>query len=409
MKKVFSTMLALLIFLLVYQFFVTFLISKRDYNYSLVTKDNNYIIKENYHRKKGINMYSFLITDKKKNNFVYSYKGDLNRQSKVLKDIVSYNSKGLYCIAPVLKNDSIENIVCKYKDKLVGYNYLKQLGNTEVDSFVDSLSSTGYRINSLYRELNSAKTAHEKISFYNDIDSNLYFAIWNYRGVYLVNNNEVVNEDLLDNDLYENKYSITVNEHFIVANPDNNYDSFKVVNIKETGQDEIEASEDISSSIYFNGSYKGKAYLTDIINKKQYVIDPKDETIEALETPKYYNGKDLVDIDIYQLVSSEKYFINDVIPDELVKKYGNNIIYSEGNYYYQKDGGVYKIVGDNYKYSVLLFKFSDLKELKVLNGNLYFISGDTVYMYNDTIGLKRVIENRELIYNYKNIFNVYEK
>ena len=85
------------------------------------------------------------------------------------------------------------------------------------------------------------------------------------------------------------------------------------------------------------------------------------------------------------------------------------MLYTENNYYYQNNGSVYKIVGDNYEYKVLLFKFDDLKELKVLNGNLYFISYDTVYMYNDKIGLKKVIEDRELIYNYKNIFDVYEK
>ena len=76
MKKLFNTMIALLIFLLVYQFFVTFLINKRDYNYSLATKDNDYLVKEKYNRKKGVNMYSFLITDKDKNSFVYSYKGN---------------------------------------------------------------------------------------------------------------------------------------------------------------------------------------------------------------------------------------------------------------------------------------------------------------------------------------------
>ena len=130
MKKLFNTMIALLIFLLVYQFFVTFLINKRDYNYSLATKDNDYLVKEKYNRKKGVNMYSFLITDKDKNSFVYSYKGNLNRQSRVLKDIISYNNNGLHCIAPVFKNDSIESVVCKYKKQLVSYTYLKQIGNT---------------------------------------------------------------------------------------------------------------------------------------------------------------------------------------------------------------------------------------------------------------------------------------
>lgn len=409
MKKIFSSIFALLLILLIYQFFITFLINKREYKYSLLTNNNKYLIKENYKRRKGVNMYSFLISDNNKNNFVYSYKGNLNRQSRIIKDIVSYNNNGLYCIAPVLKNDSIENIVCKYDNKLVSYTYLKQIGNIEVDNFINSLSSSNYKVNLSYRDINSAKTQYNNISFYNDIDSNLYFTVWNYKELYLINNNEVKDEFLLENDLYENKYSIISGEHFILANPDEDYDSFIVVNIKETGQDKIVSDEDISSNIYYNGSYKGKVYLTDINNKKQYVIDPKKETIESLDNPKYYNGNKLVDIDISELIVEKKYFIDYIIPDNIVKKYGNEVIYSEDNYYYQENGSLYQIVGNNYDYKILLFRFDDLKELKVLNGNIYFISGDTVYMYNNKLGLKKIIENRELIYNYKNIFGVYEK
>lgn len=409
MKKIFKTLVAILLFLLIYQLIVTFFINKRDYNYSVKTDNNEFIVKEKYERKKHVNMYSFLITDRENNNFVYSYKGDLNRQSKVVKDIISYNNNGLYCIAPVLKNDSIESIVCKYDKKLVTYNYLKQIGNKEVDNFINNLTSSKYKVNLEYKNINDAKTVYQNISYYNDIDANLYFTIWNYKSVYLINNNNVVEEFLLDNDLYENKYSIVCGEHFIIANPDDKYDSFYVVNIKETGQDKIESEEDISSNIYYNGVYKGKVYLTDITNKKQYVINPNKETIECLEKPKYYNGKKLVDIDISELIVEKKYFINDLIPDELIKKYGNNILYTEGNYYYKDKGNVYKIVGDNYDYKILLFSFDNLQELKALNGNLYFINHDTVYMYNDKIGIKRLIEDRELIYNYKNIFDVYEK
>ena len=50
----------------------------------------------------------------------------------------------------------------------------------------------------------------------------------------------------------------------------------------------------------------------------------------------------------------------------------------------------------------------DFKELKVLNNNVYGVSNDTVYIYNNKIGLKKAIVNRELIYNYKNIYDVYE-
>ena len=66
------------------------------------------------------------------------------------------------------------------------------------------------------------------------------------------------------------------------------------------------------------------------------------------------------------------------------------------------------IVSDYYDQKVKLFQLDDFKELKVLNNNVYGVSNDTVYIYNNKIGLKKAIVNRELIYNYKNIYDVYE-
>ena len=72
------------------------------------------------------------------------------------------------------------------------------------------------------------------------------------------------------------------------------------------------------------------------------------------------------------------------------------------------DGSVYQIISDYYDQKVKLFQLDDFKELKVLNNNVYGVSKDTVYIYNNKIGLKKAVVNRELIYNYKNIYDVYE-
>ena len=72
-----------------------------------------------------------------------------------------------------------------------------------------------------------------------------------------------------------------------------------------------------------------------------------------------------------------------------------------------KDGSVYLIVGDYIDYKVLLFKFSDFKELKLVNNNVYGISKDTIYMYNTSVGLRKVASYRELNYNHKNMYDVY--
>lgn len=409
MKKMFNIVLVLGIISILYQFFVTIFVTRRNANYSVLTDNNSYMVKEDYKRKGETNMYSFLITDHNKNSYVYSYEGDLNKQSRVIKDIVSYDNTNISCIAPVFKNERIENIVCKYNNELVSYSYLKQISNSDIDKFLNQLSNSKYKVNSEFRDINSVKTDYNNISYYNDIDSDLYFTIWNYKNLYIINNNKVVDKDLLEKDSYENTYGTLVDKFYILVNTDLSFNSFYIVNIKDGGKVKIEADDSISNNMYFNGSYNKKLYLTDIDNKHQFVIDPIKEEIKRVDNPKYFDGKKLVDVDILDLTSTKKYFVKQIIPNKLVKKYGEGLVFSNQNYYFEKDGSVYTIIGNNYEYPLKLFSFDSFKEFKVLNGNVYGINKDTVYMYNSKVGLKKVINHRELIYNYKNIFDVYEK
>lgn len=409
MKKMFNIVIVLGILAIIYQFFVTIFINKRNANYSVLTNDNSYLIKEDYKRIGETNMYSFLIKNRNKENFVYSYQGNLNKQSRVIKDVISYNDNNLSCIAPVFNNKSIENIVCRYNGELVSYTYLKQMNNDKIDDFINNLSSSKYKINLDFKDINSAKKDYYNIAYYDNIDSDLYFTIWNYNSLYIINNNKVIKKDLLEKDLYENEYGILVDKFYVLANTDTSFSSFYIVNIKDGGKAKIESDDSISKNIYFNGIYNKNLYITDIDNKAQYIINPKQETIKKMDSPKYYDGTKFKNVDITELTSIKKYFVQHNIPSELVNKYGNNIIFSNQNFYYEKDGSVYEIVGNNFDYAVKLFQFDSFNELKVVNGNIYGINKDTVYMYNNNIGLKKIIGDRELIYNHKNIFDIYEK
>ena len=79
--------------------------------------------------------------------------------------------------------------------------------------------------------------------------------------------------------------------------------------------------------------------------------------------------------------------------------------FSNGCYYYVDDSNVYQVINNK---KVLLFNLDKFREMKVVNGNLFGISNDTLYLYNKN-GLKKVLSNRELIYNSSNIYDVYIK
>ena len=408
MNKMVKVVIVIGVILLIYQFLVNFLITSKEFKYSVNISDNSFTINEEYHRLRGNDTYSFSLVDKNNVTFVYDYVGELNRQSRVIKDIKTYNKNGLYCIAPVLTNNNIDSIVCRYNKELVTYNYLKQIGNNDVDEFVNQLvSDKKKKTNTRYTKMNEVKSLFGDIYFYNGLDPKLYLTVWNYSGVYIINNDKAIDVSILPKDAYENNYSIQLNDYYIVLNPENGYNHY-ITNMAG-GKANLTTDDEISNNVYFNGIYDNKAYFTDRVNQNQYYVDPYKEEIKELTYPQYYDGVKMKTVDISYLTNEKRYFVKDVIPKDITDKYGNDVQKAYNNYYFIENGNVYKIIGKNYNEKLLLFRFDDAKELKALYGNVFVISGNTVYMYNNTLGLQKAVEDRELIYNYKNIFNVYEK
>lgn len=413
MKKLFSIIIALGVLSLAYQFIVTFFMFKHTSNYSVKNNEDEFMVKEKFKKSGEYNMYSFYMTDKNKNNFVFSYDVDLNKQSKVIIDVLSYHDVNLYCVAPILKNKSVENIECIDDGQLVSYSYIKQ--NRNMTDFINQINNSGYKFSeSLEKDYTITDTKYN-LTVYKEIPDNVYFSMWGYSELYILNNKEIKMQDLFNHDSYSNEnYSILVDKYYVTLNTDNDSgNTFYVANIKDGGKALVESDYDISKNIYFNGVYNKKAYFTDINNKKQYYVDPYREEIKEVGTSdkcKYFDGKTFQDVNISALTNEKKYFKEKNIPDELSNKYPDKkIIESYGNYYFlDTDGSVYQIISDYYDQKVKLFQLDDFKELKVLNNNVYGVSKDTVYIYNNKIGLKKAVVNRELIYNYKNIYDVYE-
>ena len=57
--------------------------------------------------------------------------------------------------------------------------------------------------------------------------------------------------------------------------------------------------------------------------------------------------------------------------------------------------------------AIKLFSIDKVNDWKIVDNNLLIMSNDTLYLYNDDIGLRKVVSNNEFKYNYKNIYNLY--
>lgn len=412
MGKMIKIVVLLGVLFLVYQFFILFLVNNHKIRYSVKTDDNSFMIDEQYKKQGKYNMYYLKLTDKDQNSFVASYDIGYNRESQIVKDVKIYNDGEIYCIAPILKNKQIGYISCRKGQNQVSVTYLHQIGNNNVNSFIEALKSGGY---SLYNELdinNSIVKTENNVSIYNNLSDKLYISMWGYKGPYVLNKDNIVYKDVLANDIYFNTYGILCNRYYVILGVDGNeINSYYVINIKDGGKAEKEIEYNISKNIYINGIHNNKIYFTDTDNRVQYMIDPAREKIEEAGSGSdalYYDGKEMQHVDISSLVNEKKYFIEKAISQDLISINGNyNYIESYGNYYYQEGSNIYQVLDAYKENKILVLSFNDFKELKVKNNNIFGISGDTVYMYNNETGLRKVATNRELNYNYSNIYDIY--
>ncbi len=415
MKKMVTVVLLLGAIALIYQFFVSCVISRHDAAYSIKTSDNSYMVKENYKKEKSFHMYSLLIEDKDKNVFAAIYNVDLSRSSRIIKDVKEYSDGNLICIAPILKDKKIENLSCTLDKKQVSVSYLHQIGNTSINKFVDNLKQDGYTFNNEIDLNNNISSTTSNISTFDNLEDNLYVTMWGYKGIYLLNQNKIEYKDYLSKDSYFNTYSILCDKYYVSLDTDESeIGAFYVANIKDGGKAHIDFDFSLSKNSYINGIYKGKIYITDIDRRVEYAINPATEKIEEVgsgKKSKYFDGESLKEVDISELVNEKKYFIYEKIDEKISSKYsGLNLIYSHDSYYYKdNNNNVYQVLKDFPDYKILLFKFDDFREMKVVNNNVFGIVGDTVYMYNNNIGLRKVAQNRELVYNYQNIYDIYYK
>jgi hypothetical protein len=168
---------------------------------------------------------------------------------------------------------------------------------------------------------------------------------------------------------------------------------------------------DISkSNTYINGVYKGDLYIFDRSAMMQYKIDVKGNYAErscdsAEQCFAYIDGKE-VTISTYDLSTKNVLFYendddyNDIQYDSILVK-DNYAIYSHGT-------NIYKVYRAFPKNPILLFDGSGVKDIKVIDNNIYYLKDDIIYRFND-YGSRILVYYMDLGFNSENRFDVYLK
>lgn len=409
MKKVLPILVLLAFAAFCYQLIVTFFITEHKINYSLIANDQkHYTISEKYKKDGSIHHYSFLITTQnKKKTYAVSIEEEFNKQERVITDVKHYKKNNLECIFPIYKRNRTYDVSCLLDGKQVSSAYLLEQKNEDYSFIARKFAEEGYE--EIYYTTNTPATSEENLLVsYDYIPENYTFAIWNYRGIYILSSEGIENKTFLNDDYYENKLSMGVGKYYVTVNTDDeeeklNYYQLIVYNLVDGGKTVVDV--DISQDSYFNGVSDNMLYITDPKEEKQYVLDPSKKEFKELKKPREISNSKLKKAS-NDFFSSPKVDSLRVSNKKIKKLYDTEDIRKNGDDYYFKteDGKIYRVIQEDYQHPIMICQFDNIKEWQVHDGGVSFIVGDTLYLYTDIYGLKPILKNSEFQYNSKNIY-----
>lgn len=382
-------------------------INEHNINYVIRTEDNNYKVNEKFIKEKKKSVYTFLISNEKNKKFYFSIEKDLNKDSKLIEDIKYFHSNKLKCILPVFKDKIDTRLLCEENGKLVSYSYLKNEKSKDLNKIEKSINKLGYSIN--FDESNKYKKKGNSKLYYENILKDYTFVIWKYKGLDVINIDGIKSsEKLFREDKYENELASLVNNYYVYFDTNSSiYKNIYYYNIIDKEKISYDISEYKLDDIYFNGIYEDELYITDIDLKKQYKFNPDDEVFEEIGNKVngyyFYDGSELKNIKYEDFFKDEMLF-GYISNKKVNKKYNiDNIFVGNNFYYFLDENNFYRgYVGEEGR-EELLFSFNKLTEWKVIGRDVIFINDDILYFYNEDVGIRKIYENNELAYNYKNI------
>ena len=400
MKKLFFMLVVLFLLYLGIQFVFYWFSSGQENEYKIKNDNNIFEIKE--------------ISDFNNNNYLYEVKiketlfsfqifNNYNKSSKVLTDIFYYNEDGYECILPIFKDEKIFTDIMCMNNGYITYYY--NLNNEKIDEFAANISL--YNKNNFVD--NAENESKEGIKIYKDnLIDNHYIGLTNYKGFYNVNNtfNSIVHSiSLFNNDVYNQKLGTFVNNYYVVAdyNEKDHFNKINVINLLTLKSSTIVSDKSISFDSYIQGVFDNKVYLYDKENNIQYEIDVEGGKIIKLSNEiKYYDGT-WSTMSVKEAKEEKKFITTKV-------EYENNEydrIDQTDNYYYlyKKNGNVYdcyRINKLNELGMIYLFSIDSLELIEYANNYVYFSIGNVINVFNDTIGIRKILEYNEIEFN-KNI------
>lgn len=407
MKKIFGFIVVLLILILAFQLGIIELKRSHSIEYGIKINDKKFIVNEKY-IKKGSNDYYLFEVNIGNNSMVFDVPNKFNKQKKVINSFKMYQEGHLLCISPIyIKNNDESIVVCNINKEQVSISYVKDKTNYNIDDFLKSLDNFNFD-----KFISSDITSTiGKSNIYKD---NMYddeiIIVYDYKDLVKITKKQNNRISFSNYDVYYNKIGTLIDNYYILpgflGKPE--YSNFLIIDINTGEKEIVKFDKAISTNIYINGIVDNKLYFFDKSNLVQYELNPAKRTYRIVgnkETNGQYYDGEWSNRNIYDFYNKElKYICLYPIKNNYIKVFETNKYY----YYYNSKNEIYKVYKEKLDNPILLFQYDDIKEIKVVEGAVYFINDNTIYRYDDT-GIKKIITNNEFKYNYENIYSVYIK
>lgn len=377
--------------------------------YTIVYEKNNYKIKEIF-QDENIQKYTMIIT-KKDHSFIYQINHNFHKNKKIVKEINTFKNNNLECIIPIYTRKVENEIYCNIDNQQVSIDYLLKSKNTNFKKIKEKIKK--YKIS--FPNSSNIKKKYKSIQVYQDniSEKDIYY-IWNYKGVYILDNNKTNYKQFLKEDIYDNIVATAINNYYVLLEnlSVNGIEKIYYYDYKKNIINIFSPKIVLSKDTYINGIKGNLIYLTDKREKKQYILNIKKEKIERIDQDgttyiSYEDNKKIV-MSKSDFLMKEQYFTNNTIIDNKIAS-SNDIRKENGMYYYLQDNKIYQALEKEPKKAIILLELEDIKSWYIQEDELLLLQKDTLYSYNEQRGLRKILKSNELNYNYKNIYKLGKK
>lgn len=345
----------------------------KDKSYEEEYSIKSFNITENYNKK--LKLYTFKISTKE-NSFSFLENIKYVKKHKIINDIEEITLDNEFCLI-IKSNYFTYNPLCMKDELEVDYRLVSKEMQEKLD----------YK-----KENDEEEKTYDNLKVNNLLDYN--YLVWNYKGFNKITKNGIETIDLFANDIYEIPLSKMVNNYLLIADYDSkyNFNKFYIINVLKGTKEEFKIKDDISFDSYILGSYKESIYLVDKKNKIEYEIVPHKKKIRKVGTENrqgvIYTEKGLEKISLTKLISKEYKFYDDnlysykIVDDRLVQELNDDTL----------------LISDN--------KVKDI--LAIRDDTVLYLVDDTIFLYNTLNGEKKIMQNFEWNFNYKNSIYFYQ-